>query len=114
MFGFFFVYLCVLCVFVLSELLADFISGELSVVRKYTLLAVLALVAFGSHLPRAAAQGDEAKKAALQDLLLKAEDEYRLFFHKPKTPFEYWAAIEFEIKTGKFDVAGLLLDQLVK
>jgi hypothetical protein len=74
----------------------------------------LILIAFGPLALRASAQGDEKRKAALQQLILKAEDEYRLFFHKPKTVFEFWAAIEFELKTGKYDVAGYLLGKLVK
>jgi hypothetical protein len=53
-------------------------------------------------------------KEVMQKVLQKAEDDYRLYFRKPQTTAEYWAAINFEIDVGKLDVAGLLLDELVK
>lgn len=58
-------------------------------------------------------KGDDVKQA-MKTLLAKAEEEYRTFFKKPETAVEYWAALQFEIQVGKFDVAGLHLDQLVK
>jgi CheY-like chemotaxis protein len=57
---------------------------------------------------------DEAAKEAMQGRLAKAEEEYRLYFRKPQTAPELWAALNFEIDVGKFDVAALFLDQLVK
>lgn len=79
----------------------------------FTLLG-FCLFALGQFSSRVNAQEDEAKKAAYAKLLKKAQEEYLLFFRKPKTPFEFWGAIDFEIRTGKFDVAALLIDGLVK
>jgi hypothetical protein len=52
-------------------------------------------------------------KKVTEDLLQKAEDEYRLFFKRPKTVLDFWAAMKFEIGVGKFDLAGLHLKQLL-
>jgi hypothetical protein len=54
----------------------------------------------------------DAKKAT-EDLLQKAEEEYRLFFKRPKTVLEFWAAMKFEMGVGKFDLAALHLKQLL-
>jgi hypothetical protein len=56
----------------------------------------------------------ETPKEVLNQALLKAEDEYRLYFKKPVTVPEHWAAITFEMDTGKFDVAALIIDGLLK
>lgn len=64
--------------------------------------------------PFVGAQPDEEKKAALARVLRKAEDEYRLYFKRPTKPLEFWAAITFEIEVGKYDVAALHLDQMLK
>ncbi len=51
-------------------------------------------------------------------LLLQAEDEYRRFFNRPKTIPQFWAAMKFEMDTGKFDLAALhlklMLDEIGK
>ncbi len=54
------------------------------------------------------------RQAALKRALVKAEQDYRVFFKAPTTGIEFWAAINFEMQTGKFDVAGLLLAQMLK
>jgi CheY-like chemotaxis protein len=65
--------------------------------------------AFGQPPPK-----KDGAAAEMNKLLLKATEEYRLFFKQPKTVPEFWAAINFEIDVGKFDVAGLLVGQLLK
>ena len=50
----------------------------------------------------------------MKKLLDKATEEYRKFFQKPKTPAEHWAALEFEVEIGKFDLAALFLKQLLE
>ena len=50
----------------------------------------------------------------MERTLRKAEEEYRVFFKKPATVPEFWSALSFEIQVGKFDVAALHLDQLLK
>jgi hypothetical protein len=52
-------------------------------------------------------------KEAEEKVLQKAEDEYRIFFKKPETVPEYWTAINFEVDVGKYDVAALLLQELL-
>jgi CheY-like chemotaxis protein len=54
----------------------------------------------GQEKPQPAKKGD-AKKEELK----KAEDEYRTFFKKPENAMEFWAAMNFEIGVGKFDLA---------
>src|SRR4051794_35579251 len=74
------------------------------------LLAVV--VGWLSLSARAPAQDEDKEKADLKAtriLLDKAEDEYRTFFKRPETTFEFWAAIKFEIDVGKFDLAALHL-----
>jgi hypothetical protein len=44
-----------------------------------------------------------------QGTLKKAEEDYRQFFREPKTALEFWAAMKFEIDTGKFDLAAAFL-----
>jgi CheY-like chemotaxis protein len=49
------------------------------------------------------------------DLLLqRAQEEYRIFFHKPEKVPEFWAAIKFEVGVGKFDLAALHLKLLLQ
>jgi CheY-like chemotaxis protein len=66
-------------------------------------LAILGLIfspTFGQEKPGAAKKGD-AKKEELK----KAVDEYSTFFKKPENAMEFWAAMNFEIGVGKFDLA---------
>ncbi|MCS7046062.1 MAG: hypothetical protein NZO58_06875 [Gemmataceae bacterium] len=51
---------------------------------------------------------------AVRRRLARAEEEYRNYFKRPETPFEFWAAIKHEFAVGKFDLAALHLDQLLK
>src|SRR5262245_29104793 len=55
----------------------------------------------------------DAKKA-YQELLDRAEDEYRRFYKKPEKAHEFWAAMKFEMDTGKFDLAALHLKKLLE
>jgi hypothetical protein len=81
-------------------------------------VGVAFLIALLAWIPSAPAQPEkkpadpdaEAEKA----LLDKAREEYRLFFKEPKEVVEFWAAITFEIEVGKFDLAALHLNKLVK
>src|SRR5436305_10417618 len=52
--------------------------------------------------------------AATKARIKKAEEDYRLFVKKPATVIEFWAAMKYEIQLGKFDVAGLHLELLLK
>jgi hypothetical protein len=56
---------------------------------------------------------EDAKKA-YEELKDKAEKEYRLFFRRPESALEFWAAIRFEIEDGKLDLAALHLKQLLE
>lgn len=56
----------------------------------------------------------EKDKQAMENLLFRAEDEYRRFFARPKTTPQFWAAIRFEMNVGKFDLAALHLKQLLQ
>src|SRR4051812_20903583 len=76
--------------------------------------------------PAATAWGQQPKQDVDRPALLKAAyarakaralEDYRVFFNDkegPKTTLHYWAAIDFEIQTGKFDVAAYLLGELVQ
>jgi len=56
----------------------------------------------------------EATKDAIQKVIQRAQEEYRVFLREPKTALEFWAALAFEIQVGKFDVAAYHLDKLLK
>ncbi len=64
----------------------------------------------GQDKPDAAA----INKMKTRELLEKANEEYRVFFKKPETAIEFWAAIKFEMDLGKFDLAGLHLKLLLE
>jgi hypothetical protein len=53
-------------------------------------------------------------KKAMTKLLEKAEDEYRIFLQKPDKAYQYWAAMKVELALGKFDLAALHMDLLLK
>lgn len=48
-----------------------------------------------------------------QQVLRRAEQEYREFYKRPETVPEYWAAIQYEIGVGRFGLAAHLLHGLV-
>jgi hypothetical protein len=64
------------------------------------LLALILSQSVGQEKPGTPKKGD-AKKEELR----KAEDEYRTFFKRPENAMEFWAALNFEIGVGKFDLA---------
>jgi CheY-like chemotaxis protein len=64
------------------------------------LLILIFSQSVGQEKPAAPKKGD-AKKEELK----KAEDEYRTFFKRPENAMEFWAALNFEIGVGKFDLA---------
>jgi CheY-like chemotaxis protein len=51
------------------------------------------------------AEADKKAEAKKGEEVKKVEDQYRTFFKKPETPLEYWAALNFEIDVGKYDLA---------
>jgi hypothetical protein len=56
-------------------------------------------------LPALAQEKAKAKDEKKADLK-KAEDLYRQFFKPPETAIEYWAAMQYEIAVGKYDLAA--------
>src|SRR5262245_51886648 len=74
-------------------------------------LLVVLLVA---PMARAQDEKDEKEKKALQELIQKAEDEYRQFFKRPENVIQFWGAIKFEMETGKFDLAAFHLHEMLK
>src|SRR5262245_21634268 len=56
----------------------------------------------------------EASKKAMEALLQKADEEYRVFFKRPEKTPEFWAAIKLEMQLGKYDLAALHLKQLLE
>lgn len=54
------------------------------------------------------AEAARAKKA-FDALMTKADEEYRVFFKRPEQVHEFWAAMKFEMDTGKYDLAALHL-----
>jgi CheY-like chemotaxis protein len=63
-------------------------------------LSLILSQSLGQEKPGAAKKGD-AKKEELK----KAVDDYATFFKKPENAMEFWAALNFEISVGKFDLA---------
>lgn len=59
------------------------------------------------------AKQEELIRKKTQELLDKANEEYRVFFKKPEKTIEYWAAIKFEMELGKFDLAALHLKRML-
>src|ERR1019366_7151227 len=44
----------------------------------------------------------------------RAKEDYRVYFKRPETPYEFWSAIKFEMDLGKFDLAALHLKLLLE
>jgi CheY-like chemotaxis protein len=63
-------------------------------------LGLVLSYSLGQEKPEPAKKSD-AKKEELK----KAEDQYRTFFKPPENAIEFWAAMNFEIGVGKFDLA---------
>ncbi|MBX9680024.1 MAG: hypothetical protein K2X38_14780 [Gemmataceae bacterium] len=81
------------------------------------LLGAFCLAAFVFTAARAQDEPKEKnvdEKRAFQALMEKAETEYRVFFKKPESGVDFWAAIQFEMELGKFDLAALHLKQLLE
>jgi hypothetical protein len=53
-------------------------------------------------------------KPDIKKLLADADERYRTLYERPREVVEFWAALQFEITVGKFDIAGLHLDLLLK
>lgn len=80
------------------------------------LLTTIVLTAF-ALVPLCAQEPPDAEainKKKTFELLEKAKEEYRIFFKRPQTTIEYWAAIKFEMDLGKFDLAALHLKLLLE
>jgi CheY-like chemotaxis protein len=56
---------------------------------------------------------DAIKRKKTLELIEKAQEEYRVFFKQPETTIEYWAAIQFEMDLGKFDLAAYHLNGML-
>ena len=56
----------------------------------------------------------EKQQQHMKKLLAKAKTEYDVFFKEPKKVPEYWAAINFEINTGKFEIAAFFLKKMLE
>lgn len=80
-------------------------------VRLMALLAPLALAA--TTAANAQDEKPDPDVVATKRLLKKAEEEYRLFIKRPESVIDYWAAMKFEMRLGKFDLAGLHLKLLL-
>src|SRR5436853_5016248 len=76
----------------------------------------LSMTMFLGSLAQAQEDKDKAEieRKATQILLDKAEEEYRTFFKRPETTFEFWNAIKFEIALGKFELSALHLKRLLE
>ncbi|MFO0969981.1 MAG: hypothetical protein U0793_30890 [Gemmataceae bacterium] len=84
--------------------------------RILKILAVSALLLVGTRAFAFPEDEEDKKKAdairekkAFDALITRAEEEYRVFFKKPEEAYQFWAAMKFEIDTGKFDIAALHL-----
>src|SRR5262245_18864091 len=74
------------------------LENPLSRLRTFAIAAVAALAIFTPLRAQEEEKPvDEKEKEATRKLLAKAEDEYRSFFKRPETTFEFWAAIKFEL-----------------
>jgi hypothetical protein len=82
-------------------------------VRLTVCVAATILAAFGPA-GRAQEKVQKDEKAAMEAILQKAEEEYRLYFARPEKVAEYWAAMKFEIRLGKFDLAALHLKGIMQ
>ena len=76
-----------------------------------SVFAVFALVPLRAQEPP---DPEAIHKKKTLDLLEKAKEEYRIFFKKPQTTIEFWAAIKFEMDLGKFDLAALHMKLLLE
>ena len=57
---------------------------------------------------------DAVNKRKTLELIDKAKEEYRVYFKRPETAIEYWAAMRFEMDLGKFDMAAWHLKLLLE
>src|SRR5579862_244694 len=92
------------------------LNGEAIIMFSARLQLLLVFGILFAALTPLCAQDDPAvlaKKKTIE-LLDKAKDEYRIFFKKPETAIEYWAAIRFEMDLGKFDLAALHLKLMLE
>ena len=82
------------------------------------LLGLLCVAGSGAQQPQPPAKADagkaDANRDAVKRLLDRAQEEYRIFFKEPKTVLECWAAVTFEMQVGKFDLAALHIEKLLK
>ncbi len=85
----------------------------MSLARSFAAVLAAALLTIPIARAQEEKPADDKDKEAVRKLLAKAEDEYRSYFKRPETTFEFWGAIKFEIEVGKFDIAALHLKQLM-
>jgi len=73
---------------------------------KHVILAFLCL--------SATAIAQEPLDRFTKGLLQRAEEEYRLYFQRPVTVIDFWAAVKYEMEVGKFDLAALHLKLMLQ
>src|SRR4051812_21773238 len=76
-------------------------------------LAVTASIAAGQDVIKTEKKS-ETSKDAIKRIIAEAQEEYRLFFTEPKTIKDFWAALTYEVRVGKFEVAAYHIDKILK
>ena len=82
--------------------------------RSFRIVLGISLLSFAALASRAQEDKPDPAVVATKARIKKAEEDYRLFVKKPATVLEFWAAMRYEVQLGKFDVAGLHLELLLK
>jgi CheY-like chemotaxis protein len=83
---------------------------------RFLLGTSLVLTFLSNAVAQDAVKGKDAPaiEPAKPDETILPGEEYRQFFKPPKTVPEFWAAIQFEIEVGKYDLAARLLRGLME
>ena len=84
------------------------------ILSRLAVAAGLSLFLIGPVQAQGGGANKKQEKEAMKRLLAKVEEEYRVFFKKPESTPEFWAAIKFEIQVGKFDVAAFHLNKMLE
>lgn len=90
----------------------DMIAFRLSIAFALTIAFVIAYSPLSAQEDKGEQEAIMKKKT--QELLAKAQEEYRVFFKKPENAIEFWSAIKFEMDLGKFDLAALHLKLMLE
>ncbi|MBV9123812.1 MAG: hypothetical protein JO112_10685, partial [Planctomycetes bacterium] len=80
-----------------------------------SVLGILVLIGWYNLAPAQDQRKEERANTAYQDSLNKqAQEDYQLYIKPPTTPAEFWAAINFEIRVGRYGLAADFLKGLLK